>query len=239
MANNRIFGTLIFDADDTLWENNVYFLRAIEEYVALLAPLAPDHREVQRVLSEVELEHIPLRGYGTRNFIDSLQETFRRFQVGTDGRAFSLAIEAIGERLLRHPVEPMPGVAATLATLREHHRLLVFTKGDREEQTDKLERSGLHGFFERIEVVEEKDTAAYQELVQRHGLDRETTAMIGNSPRSDVLPALAAGLWAVFIPHPHTWEREDGPVDPHRRLLRTQTFSELPGILSTVGQEYS
>jgi putative hydrolase of the HAD superfamily len=226
--------TLIFDADDTLWENNIYFERAIEEYVALLAPVAPDQREVERVLSEVEHEYIPLRGYGTRNFIDSLHETFRRFHSGTDGREFSLAIEAIGERLLRHPVEPMPGVATTLATLQERHRLLCFTKGDREEQANKLERSALRVFFERIEVAEEKDVAAYQNLVRRHGLDPESTAMIGNSPRSDVLPALAAGLWAVFIPHPHTWKREEEKVEPHRKLLQTETISKLPLVLSKV-----
>lgn len=228
-----LFDALIFDADDTLWENNIYFRRAIAEFLDLLAPIAPDNREVHRVLSQVEQEHIPQRGYGSRNFIDSLHETFRRFYSGSDGRAYGLAIEAIGERLLRHPIELLPGVAATLEALCERHRLLVFTKGNREEQTGKLHRSGLGGFFERIEVVEEKDTAAYQGLVRRYELPRESTVMIGNSPRSDVLPALAAGLWAVFLPHPHTWELEEERVEPHQRLLVTQTFSELPAVLST------
>jgi putative hydrolase of the HAD superfamily len=248
MAANGIFDTrswdtlrfeaLLFDADDTLWENNIYFLRAIEEFVALLAPVAPDPREVERVLTEVEHEYIPVRGYGSRNFIDALHEVFRRLHSGIDTRAgaqtFSLAIEAIGERLLRHPVEPMPGVAMTLAALSERHRLLCFTKGDREEQSEKLERSGLRVYFERIEVVEEKDTPAYQKLIRRRALKPETTVMIGNSPVSDILPALAAGLWAVFIPHPHTWHREDGSVDPHHRLIVTQSFSELPQVLSAV-----
>jgi putative hydrolase of the HAD superfamily len=233
----RIFDALIFDADDTLWENNIYFQRAIEEFLGLLAPIAPDQRELQSVLSQVEHEHIPQRGYGSRNFIDSLHETFRRFYAGSDGRAYSLAIEAIGERLLRHPVEPMPGVASTLEHLRERHRLLVFTKGDPDEQSGKLDRSGLRGFFERIEVVEEKDAAAYQDLVRRHRLRQECSVMIGNSPRSDVLPALAAGLWAVFLPHPHTWEREEEPVEPHPQLLLTQTFSDLPAVLSTARME--
>jgi len=231
------FDALIFDADDTLWENNIYFQRAIEEFLELLAPIAPDQQAVHRVLSQVEHEHIPQRGYGSRNFIDSLHETFRRFYAGRDGRAYSLAIEAIGERLLRHPVEPMPGVALTLAYLRERHRLLVFTKGDPDEQAGKLERSGLRHLFERIEVVEEKDAAAYQGLVRRRRLRRERTVMIGNSPRSDVLPALAAGLWAVFLPHPNTWEREEEPVEPHQRLLVTQTFSDLPAVLATVRVE--
>ncbi len=236
MTRNPIFDTLVFDADDTLWENNVYFERAVEEYIELLgmlAPLAPHPLEVQRVLNEVEHEFIPLRGYGSRNFIDALHETFRRLDCGTGGQAFSLAIETIGERLLRHPVDPMPGVAATLAALQQRHRMIVFTKGDREEQAEKLERSGLRVFFERMEVVKEKDTAAYQQLVRRRELQVETTAMIGNSPRSDVLPALAAGLWAIFIPHERTWKREEERVDPHERLLVTQTISGLPHVLST------
>lgn len=237
MTRGLIFDALIFDADDTLWENNIYFQRAIAEFLQLLAPIAADRRKVQRVLSEVEREHIPQRGYGSRNFIDSLHETFRRFYAGSDGRAHSRAIEAIGERLLGHPIELLPGVASTLEGLRERHRLLLFTKGDQGEQTDKLRRSGLREFFERIEVVGEKDATAYQELVRRHGLRRESTAMIGNSPRSDVLPALAAGLWAVFIPHPHTWEREEEKIEPHQRLLVTQTFSELPGVLAKISME--
>ena len=239
-----VLDTLVFDADDTLWENNIYFLSAIEEFVTLLAPVAPDGREVERVLAEVEHEYIPVRGYGSRNFIDALHEVFRRLDSGidpqgggngrADAQAFSLAIEAIGERLLRHPVEPMPGVAMTLAALAERHRMIVFTKGDREEQSEKLERSGLRVFFERIEVAEEKDAASFQKLVRHQGLNPETTAMIGNSPVSDILPALAAGMWAVFIPHRHTWHREDGIVDPHHRLIITPTFSELPGVLSAV-----
>ena len=168
MTRGLLFDALIFDADDTLWENNIYFQRAIAEFLQLLAPIAADRRKVQRVLSEVEQEHIPQRGYGSRNFIDCLHETFCRFHTGSDGRAYSLAIEAIGERLLRHPIELLPGVASTLEGLRESHRLLLFTKGDREEQSDKLRRSGLREFFERIEVVGEKDSAAYQELVRRH-----------------------------------------------------------------------
>lgn len=229
---------LIFDADDTLWENNIYFLRAMEEFVRLLAPFAPDSREIHRVLSQVERVHIPQHGYGSRNFIDSLQETFRRFYAGGDGRAYFRAIEQIGERLLQHPIELLPGVASTLEQLRPHHRLLLFTKGDREEQCGKLDRSGLRPFFEQVEVVEEKDVAAYQELIHRHGIRPECSAMVGNSPRSDVLPALAAGLWAVFIPHPHTWDMEEERVEPHERLLVTQAFSELPVVLGRAGPEF-
>jgi len=225
------------DADDTLWENNIYFQRAIGEFVQLVAPFAPDSREIHRVLSQVEREHIPQRGYGSRNFIDALHETCRRFYAGEDGQAYFGAIEQIGKRLLQHPIELLPGVASTLERLRPYHRLLLFTKGDRDEQCDKLERSGLRPFFERVEVVEEKDTAAYAELIRLHGIRPECSAMVGNSPRSDVLPALAAGLWAIFIPHPHTWEMEEERIEPHERLLVAPAFSELPAVLTRVRLE--
>ena len=234
MTRYLIVDALIFDADDTLWENNIYFQRAIEEFLQLVSPFAADHREVRRVLRQVEREHIPQRGYGSRNFIDSLHETFRRFHASKDGQAHFRAIEQIGERLLQHPIELLPGVVSTLERLRPHHRLVLFTKGDREEQCGKLDRSGLRPFFERVEVVEEKDAAAYEELIGRHGIRRECSAMVGNSPRSDVLPALAAGLWAVFIPHPHTWDMEEEEIEPHERLLVTPSFVELPSVLSKV-----
>ena len=223
---------LLFDADDTLWENNIYFQRAIEEFLGWIAPFAPDRRHVHHVLSQIERQNIPRRGYGTRNFLDSLHETFRRFYSGGDGEAHGREIERIGERLLNHPLDLLPGVEVTLAILRPHYRLMLFTKGDPEEQRGKLRRSGLERFFDCAEVVEEKNAAAYRELVRRHGLRSESTAMIGNSPRSDVLPALEAGLWAVFVPHPHTWEMEDDRVAPHPRLLVTESFRELPTILS-------
>ena len=223
---------LIFDADDTLWENNIYFGKAVEEFLILMQPVTRDCLRVRNLLDEVERENIPLRGYGSLNFISSLEETFRRLYEGQDGVAYREAIRLIGERLLIHPIDLLPGVLPTLQILRRNSRLMLFTKGDSQEQLDKLKRSGLEGCFDRVEVVKEKDVAAYQELIRRHSLDRESTCMVGNSPRSDVLPALEAGLWAVFIPHPHTWELEHQEVEPHPRLLEAKTFQELPSLLS-------
>src|SRR5258706_1944029 len=110
---------LIFDADDTLWENNIYFERAIEEFLELILTIASDRERVLSVLNEVEKESIPLWGYGSRNFINSLGETFRRLYSEKDGAAYHSAIEQIGDRLLNHPMDVIPGVASTLETLRE------------------------------------------------------------------------------------------------------------------------
>ena len=223
---------LIFDADDTLWENNVYFERAIAEFLELMQPVRADAAAVRAVLRQVEMELIPVGGYGTRNFICALRETCCRLYQGSDGAASLQAIEEIGERLLNHPLDLRPGVLSTLPLLNQRYRLMMFSKGDLQEQSGKLERSGLRRFFDQVVIVPEKDTSAYSLLVREHALHPERTFMIGNSPRSDVLPALAAGLWAVFLPHPNTWDYEEHPVNDHPRLLRAESFDHLPALLA-------
>ena len=225
---------LIFDADDTLWENNIFFERAIVEFLGLIAPLAPEPQPVLDLLRQVEQEFIPRWGYGSRNFINALRETFRRLYGSGDGVGYLRAIDQIGERLLNHPIEVLPGVPSTLEALRSRYRLMLFTKGDVQEQSAKVSRSGLRHLFDRIEVVEEKNTEAYHALAGRHSLRKQSTFMVGNSPRSDVLPALEAGLWAIYIPHPHTWDLEHREVHPHPRLLVAQSVRELPTLLAEV-----
>jgi len=223
---------LIFDADDTLWENNIYFERAIGEFLELMKPVVSDALAIRETLRQVERELIPIGGYGSRNFIYALKETCCRLHKGTDGAAYLQSVEQIGERLLHHPLDLRPGVGATLPLLMQHYRLMLFSKGDLEEQSGKVKRSGLRDFFERVIIVTEKDTPAYHSVLREHELAADRTFMIGNSPRSDVLPALAAGLWAVYMPHPHTWDYEEHPVEPHPRLLRAEAFADLPGLLT-------
>jgi putative hydrolase of the HAD superfamily len=232
---------LIFDADDTLWENMVHFESAIEDFLALVAEFIHpaklgglSREEVLDVLNELEKESIPIRGYGSRHFVNSLKDTFRHLHAGGEAGVYLDAIDAIGERLLNHPVQVRPGVTDTLDLLRGRHRLMLFTKGDVAEQSSKVERSGLRQHFDCVEIASEKNADAYHQLVARHVLDRELTFMIGNSPRSDVLPALAAGLWAVFVPHPNTWAHEHDEVTPHPRLLHAQSVSEVPALLARI-----
>jgi putative hydrolase of the HAD superfamily len=223
---------LIFDADDTLWENNIYFERAIEEFLALMKPVAADAAPIRETLRQLERELIPVGGYGSRNFIYALKETCCRLYRGTDGGKYLRGIEQIGERLLNHPLELRPGVAATLPLLRREYRLMLFSKGDLQEQSGKLRRSGLRQYFDRVIIAPEKNIPAYQALLRDHELVPDRSFMIGNSPRSDVVPALAAGLWAVYMPHPNTWDYEDHPIEPHPRLLHAERIEELPGLLT-------
>ncbi|MBI3935219.1 MAG: HAD hydrolase-like protein [Acidobacteria bacterium] len=223
---------LIFDADDTLWENNIYFERAIQEFLELMKLVSPDAAPIRDTLRQVEKELIPVGGYGSRNFIYALKETYCRLHNRKDGAAYLRGIERIGERLLNHPLDLRPGVSATLPLLAQHYRVMLFSKGDPREQSGKLQRSGLRQYFSRVIIVPEKDTPAYHTLLREHGLAPEKSFMIGNSPRSDVVPALAAGLWAVYMPHPNTWDYEEHPVEPHPRLLRANSFEELPAVLT-------
>lgn len=229
---------LIFDADDTLWENNIYFQHAIEEFLALVSPFAPEACHVRELMLRVEQECIPNGGYGTRTFIYALKETCCRLYQQTNARkdpaVYLRKIEEIGVRLLCHPLDLRPGVAETLEAVREDFRLMVFSKGDYQEQTGKVNRSGLRSYFERVIITPEKNTGAYQSLLRAQELSAENTYMIGNSPRSDVLPALAAGLWAVFVPHPHTWELEHQAIEPHPRLMVIESIHDLPALLAKV-----
>jgi putative hydrolase of the HAD superfamily len=238
---DRMKRCLIFDADDTLWENNIYFEAAIEEFFALTENLigehnkvAPNREAVLELLNTLELESIPKRGYGSIHFVSSLRETFTRIYTGTDGQEYHDEIDAIRERLLHHPIDLIAGVEETVESLRHEYRLILFTKGDYNEQYSKVLKSGLKDHFHGIEIANEKHVDAYHDIVERHSLERDQTFMIGNSPRSDVIPALHAGLWAVFVPHAHTWTLEHEEIPPHPRLLHAESLRDLPSILKTV-----
>jgi len=215
---------LLIDADDTLWENNIYFERAIHEFLLLLNHSSLRPSEVRTVLNEIERE----MGYGSANFTKSLLETYHRLaEQGTE--ADLTRVKSLGEDILHHPMEIISGVPETLAYLAPLHQLILLTKGEEEEQRLKIESSGLVSYFTSILIVEEKDRQTYRALVQQMRFDPAMTWMIGNSPRSDINPALAAGINAVFIPHRHTWQLELQEVEPTGpgQLLSLDTFTRL------------
>ncbi len=203
---------LLCDADDTLWENNVYFLDALVEFLDAVERGGGLRATAERTLREVESARTRSHGYGSANFAASLVETWRRM-FGTPSEARIRECEALGRRIFDHPIELLPGVAETLQELGSRHALYVVTKGHRAEQQGKIARSGLHGHFRGVEILEEKNVESYRELVLRNGLDAGRTWMIGNSPKSDMNPAIAAGLKTVFIPHRTIWEFEKAELD--------------------------
>jgi putative hydrolase of the HAD superfamily len=222
--------TLLIDADDTLWENNIYFERAIERFISFLNHHEFSAEQVREVLNDVERECIVKHGYGLHSFAHALVDTFERLGPGPVTPELHAQISSFAHTVADHPIELLPEVPQTLEYLSARHRPILMTKGAIPEQTGKIERSGLKQYFEATEIVAEKDSAAYQSLIKKHKLAPASTWMIGNSPRSDINPALAAGLHAVFVPHGNTWILEHEEVDaatPPQQLLIVGRFAEL------------
>ncbi|WP_371478353.1 HAD family hydrolase [Kitasatospora sp. NBC_00315] len=204
---------LVFDADDTLWENNVVFERVIAQFLGWLDHPALGLPERRAVLDEIQAANAVTHGYGSGMLIRSFADCATRLRGRPVTAAETAEIAALAAVLIDHQVELVPGAADTLARLGVRHRLLLLTKGDAEEQRRKIDASGLAPYFQALEIVPEKDDAAYRRLITAYGLDPAESWMIGNSPKSDILPARRAGMNAVFIPHAHTWVLEHGEVD--------------------------
>ena len=222
--------TLFFDADDTLWENSVYFERAISSFISYLDHRVHTVEEVREHLNHVEHITIAAHGYGLRSFRRSLVTCFEQLSSAPVTPERHARIIAFADSIAEAEIELLPGVAETLADLARRHRLLLVTKGDPAEQLSKLDRSGLKSFFTAIEVLPEKHPEAYRSLRERHACTQAATWMIGNSPRSDINPALAAGLNAVFIAHDFTWVLEHEMVQqplPDQTLLELDRFGNL------------
>ena len=222
--------TLLFDADDTLWENNVYFEQAIASFISYLDHRVHTPEQVRERLNDCERATIADFGYGLTSFRRSLIQCFESLTDEPITPEKHDRLVGFTEAIASAEIELLPEVEPTLRTLAAHHRLLLVTKGSRTEQVGKLERSGLGPLFSALEVPAEKNEATYRELIARHSLDPGRTWMIGNSPRSDINPALAAGLNAVYIPHHSTWVLEHeslNPPPPGRQRLALSRFADL------------
>jgi putative hydrolase of the HAD superfamily len=225
--------TLLIDADDTLWENNIYFERAIAAFIGYL-----DHKEyspaaVRNALNAQERETILAHGYGLTSFTRSLIATYRHLSPAPVNEHNIERVRSFARSIAEQEIELLPGVAETLAELATRHQLLLMTKGDQAEQAGKLARSGLAPHFSAVEIVAEKEPATYREVIARHELTPHTSWMIGNSIKSDINPALAAGLHAVFLFHKDTWVLEHAALDPApggQHLLECDSFARLSAI---------
>lgn len=224
--------TLLFDADDTLWECNKYFEHAIHEFIAFLHHEHLSDAEVRLVLDEFERAN----GYGAEAFARSLVETFRELATENDPGDED-TVRQMGLRILGQEMEPIDGVEETLHGLQPHHRLLLFTKGDEEEQELKIRRSPLASFFDLHIIVHDKTPDTYRDVIDSLALDPATTWMIGNSLRSDIAPALTVGLHAIYIPNPHTWHMEHANVIRDESWpgtwLELEQFSDLRSVFVT------
>jgi putative hydrolase of the HAD superfamily len=225
--------TLLIDADDTLWENNIYFERAIAAFISYLNHHEYSPAEVRQSLNAVERETILAHGYGLSSFTRSLVTCFERLSPYPVNEEKRERIRSFARSISEQEIELLPGVLETLAELSSRHHLILMTKGDRAEQADKLARSGLGSYFAAVEIVVEKDPPTYREVIARHELTPHSSWMIGNSPKSDINPALAAGLHAVFLFHKDTWVLEHAtvnPAPPGQHLIELDSFAKLAAI---------
>ncbi|MFC7329642.1 HAD family hydrolase [Marinactinospora rubrisoli] len=223
---------LIFDADDTLWENNVLFERAKEAFVESVVRSGTARARVLAVLEEVERETVATIGYGVDGFEHSLTVCLTRLRPDPPlGDADRAVLREMCAPIRSHTLEIIKGVPETLRSLADRHALFLLTKGNLAEQQGKIDRSGLAPLFTGVGIVPEKNPAAYHGFCERHGLNPADTWMIGNSPRSDVRPALAAGLGAVLVPHPMTWSLEHAELpEGHQRFRTIDPFARLAEV---------
>ncbi|MFG2822862.1 HAD family hydrolase [Kitasatospora sp. NPDC048365] len=218
--------TLVFDADDTLWENNVLFERVIDGFLNWVS--TPEERTRTRtLLDEIEAKNAVTLGYGAEMFRQSLADCLEEVTGRTPAAEDRARIEELLSPLTNRGVELIEGVEEVLPVLVGRHDLLLLTKGNLAEQQRKVDASRIAHHFRSIHIVAEKNVDTYRQLVAELGLDPERTWMIGNSPKSDILPALRAGLKAVYIPHEHTWVLEHEVFRPEEATLALGRFAEL------------
>ena len=222
-----------FDADDTLWDCQSWFDEVERKCCELLSPWTTA-REVSEGLFATERKNLPLTGYGTKAFTLSLIENAVRVSHQQLTGDVVMRLIELGRELLSFPTTPLPEVVETLEGLSvsRRYQLVVFTKGELLDQENKLKRSGLEQYFSHMETVSNKTEVEYRQLCENLGVAPEQTVMVGNSFRSDIAPALAAGAYAVHIPYHVVWELEKSEEYPHERLQKIAHFNELLSLLS-------
>jgi putative hydrolase of the HAD superfamily len=222
--------TLLIDADDTLWENNIFFEKTIDHFITQLEHLGYTREYIRHILNETERRNIRQHGYGVRSFRRSLEDTYMKLAGNAAKRELVQEIERMAKELEATPPHIMDGVPETLAYLAKHHRLILLTKGEPAEQAAKVERSGLQTYFDAIEIVLEKEMTVYERMIEQFKIVKSYGWMVGNSPLSDINPAMQVGLNAVFIPHSNTWHLEHAELESGTgKLLILNSFRDLRG----------
>jgi putative hydrolase of the HAD superfamily len=222
-----------FDADDTLWHNENIFEKCHEKYFKLLSKYH-DAGTVEKALFATEGRNLSLYGYGIKGYMLSAIETAIAL---TEGRIRTEELNEIivfGRGMLEHPVELLEGTAEVLARLKSDYRILVITKGDLRDQERKVAKSGLAEHFDAVEVVSEKDPAAYQRVFDRHGIDPKDFLMVGNSVKSDIVPILELGGSGIHVPYRITWghEHAEAPKVVEERLYEAKSLLEVPALIA-------
>ncbi|MEO5756979.1 MAG: HAD family hydrolase [Mesorhizobium sp.] len=234
MRHDGKLTTIGFDADDTLWQNEQFFRMTEKRFVAMLADHGDEVRISARLL-EAEKRNLAVYGFGIKGFTLSMIET--AIEV-TEGRVPAKTIAEIldaGREMLSHPIEALPHARETVEKLAGDYQLVLITKGDLFDQERKLAQSGLGDLFDAVEIVSDKSAASYVRIFNRLGGGPEQSMMVGNSLKSDVVPAIEAGSWGVHVPHELTWvlERVEAPVT-EPRFREISDLGQLPGLIESI-----
>jgi putative hydrolase of the HAD superfamily len=226
--------TIGFDADDTLWQNEAFFRLTQDRFADLLADHAAPGHLAER-LEAAERRNLGPYGFGVKGFTLSMIETAIEVTEGRVPARVIAEIIAAGREMLEHPIELLPHARATVTALAEEYRVILITKGDLLDQERKLAQSGLGDLFQAVEIVSHKTEAAYRAIFARHGTGADQAMMVGNSLKSDVIPALQSGSWGVHVPHGVTWalEAADPPTD-HRRFHIIDDLGQLPALVDSL-----
>jgi len=230
------FDLIAFDADDTLWHNERSYRDARQQFCRVLAAagVTLDQEAIEAHVNSVELANLDFYGYGVSSFALSLIETAIDLSGGRITGDGIRAIVALAKEMLQEPIELFPHVRDVLAALADSYPLMLITKGDLLHQTSKLERSGLREYFRSVEIVSHKTPDTYARILSRHGIDAGRFLMVGNSLRSDVLPIVELGGWAVHVPAELSWSHEHAivPEEIKGRYVEAAALDQLPSLIA-------
>lgn len=218
--------TIAFDADDTLWVNEPIFTNTRLRFEEILSSYISFDNSLEEQLYSVEKRNLQLFGYGIKGFtLSMIESALELTSHEIKGKDIERIID-LGKEMLQHPVEVLPYVDEVLDTLENHFQLMIVTKGDLWDQESKIARSGLIRYFKHVEILSEKNSKSYYELLKRHQIEPEEFLMIGNSLKSDILPVVELGAQAIYIPFHDTWSHEQ--VD--KTEIKDVTFIEMSSI---------
>jgi putative hydrolase of the HAD superfamily len=226
--------TIGFDADDTLWHNERFFVLTQERFVDLLKDHAERDHLAERLI-EAERRNITHYGFGVKGFVLSMIETAIEVTEGrVPGSVIAELMEA-GRDMLAHPVELLPHAREAIEAVAGSHHLVLITKGDLLHQERKLAASGLGEFFDGVEIVSDKEPSTYARIFNALPGGAAKAMMIGNSMKSDVIPAIDVGAWGVFVPHDLAWALEHADAPEHERFREVRDLSDVPALVAEIG----
>jgi len=220
---------IAFDADDTLWENELHYRKAEKRFGEMMERFCSPE-EANSKLLETEKRNLPLLGYGSKPFIISLIETGIEISKGRLSNEEILQLISVGKATIGQNMELYPGAEEVIKSLSAKYSLSLLTKGDLLEQESKIARSGIESLFSSVEIMSEKSRSNYLRILKQHSVEPEEFVMVGNSFKSDIEPVLEIGGWAVYIPSEVTWAHEIVPEREHQRLIRANNLKELLNI---------